>query len=167
MITESEFKRFITPLYKKLYNLSYSILKDEQESYDCLQESIVKLWENRHQFSGIINLTGYLVVTVKRNAFDHLKKKSKNPVDDLNITEENSSLSSPEKLMEDREKLNEVTALMKQLPEAQRMVMKLSSFHGLSNREISRLTGYSDENVRVLLSRGRKKLRELLKRSGI
>lgn len=51
--------------------------------------------------------------------------------------------------------------LLKRLPENQRTVVVMSAVTGLSNSEISQATGLSAENVRVLLSRGRKKLREL------
>jgi len=50
------------------------------------------------------------------------------------------------------------------LPENQRRVVMLSGIAGLSNSEIKKATGLSDDNVRVLLSRGRKKLRELFSR---
>ncbi|MDE6768460.1 MAG: RNA polymerase subunit sigma-70, partial [Muribaculaceae bacterium] len=40
-------------------------------------------------------------------------------------------------------------------------VVMLSAVSGLSNNEIQEVTGLSDDNVRVLLSRGRKKLKQL------
>ena len=51
--------------------------------------------------------------------------------------------------------------LIGRLPKAQQQVMMLSSFHNLSNAEIAELTGLSNENVRQILCRARKKIREL------
>ena len=50
-----------------------------------------------------------------------------------------------------------------QLNERHRKVLTLSIFSQLSYDEISVATGESPENVRVILSRGRKTIKEFLK----
>lgn len=70
-------------------------------------------------------------------------------------------------MVEGKEALGNVLKLMRLLPETQRKVVELSSVRGLSNAEITDITGLSDENVRVLLSRGRRRLRELYGRAGL
>lgn len=54
-----------------------------------------------------------------------------------------------------------IERLIDSLPEGQRTAIRLSSFGGLDNNEIAATTGLSEANVRQLLSRGRRKLREL------
>ena len=39
--------------------------------------------------------------------------------------------------------------------------MRLSAFGGLSNDEIAQATGLDNQNVRALLSRGRRKIKEM------
>ena len=56
------------------------------------------------------------------------------------------------------------TALMIAAGEGQLEVVRLSAFANLSNDEIASVTGYSAVNVRTLLSRGRKKIKELYKK---
>ncbi|MDE6488217.1 MAG: sigma-70 region 4 domain-containing protein [Paramuribaculum sp.] len=60
-----------------------------------------------------------------------------------------------------RSDLDLALKLMASLPEAQQRVVRLSSVGGCSNDEIAELTGFSPANVRTLLSRGRKRIREL------
>ena len=50
--------------------------------------------------------------------------------------------------------------LIARLPQQQRMVMMLRDVKGCSYEEVERLTGLNAVNVRVLLSRARKKIRE-------
>src|SRR5439155_15193060 len=55
-----------------------------------------------------------------------------------------------------------VRALLPTLPERQRQVVILHDVEGLAAGDVSALLGISDGNQRVLLHRGRAKLRELL-----
>ena len=55
-----------------------------------------------------------------------------------------------------------VRALLQQLPEQQRAVITLRDVEGVSSEDVTRLLGVSEGNQRVLLHRGRAKLRALL-----
>ncbi len=60
-----------------------------------------------------------------------------------------------------RDQRQRIKNLIDSLPPGQRDVLRLSAFGGLDNSEIAEVTGMSESNVRQLLSRGRKRLREL------
>ena len=55
-----------------------------------------------------------------------------------------------------------VQALLPQLPDSQRQVVVLRDLEGLSADDVTAIVGISDGNQRVLLHRGRAKLRQLL-----
>lgn len=63
--------------------------------------------------------------------------------------------------LESADELRLLRTLLPQLPDNQRKAVELSAFSGCSNDEIAELTGESPANVRQLLSRGRRKLKEL------
>lgn len=65
------------------------------------------------------------------------------------------------KIIEGREKLQIVKALINNLPEQQRNILKLRAIGECSFEEIQKLTGLSDVNARTLLSRARRRLKEL------
>ena len=50
---------------------------------------------------------------------------------------------------------------MNKLPEQQRQVLQLRAFNECSFEEIESITGLTSVNVRTLLSRGRRRLKEL------
>jgi RNA polymerase sigma-70 factor (ECF subfamily) len=63
--------------------------------------------------------------------------------------------------LESRQRLREALA---QLPERQRVIVGLRDVEGLSAEEVCQLLGLSQENQRVLLHRGRSRLRSALER---
>jgi RNA polymerase sigma-70 factor (ECF subfamily) len=67
---------------------------------------------------------------------------------------------SPEAEMIGQDEISRVRQLIDRLPPNQRQVLRLHSIEGCSQQEIEQLTGLSAANIRVLLSRARKMLRE-------
>ena len=159
---ELQFKGCVMPLYKTLYAYALAILRDESDAADCLQDTFTRLWENRCRLAEIDNMKAYAVVTVKNIAVAMAAKKASRGVslydEPPDITDHSPT---PSEEIESRENLRTMGILLRQLPDNQRKVVTLSGVAGLSNNEIREATGLSDENVRVLLSRGRKKLKSL------
>ena len=58
--------------------------------------------------------------------------------------------------------MKQVKRLIEHLPENQRQVLRLRSLDDCSMEEIEHITGLNAGNIRVLLSRARKTLREQL-----
>ena len=76
----------------------------------------------------------------------------------LPLTEAQNALPADGRDAKDDAQL--VRMLIARLPRQQRMVMMLRDVKGCSYEEVERLTGLNAVNVRVLLSRARKKIRE-------
>lgn len=55
-----------------------------------------------------------------------------------------------------------ISDILLRFKEKQRRILILSIFSQLSNDEISVITGESSDNIRAILSRGRKKIKEYL-----
>lgn len=66
------------------------------------------------------------------------------------------------KNMESKESLEIAQRALESLPDNQREVIRLSSYMGCSNEDIAIMTGLTSVNVRALLSRGRRKIREIM-----
>lgn len=159
---EQQFKGCVMPLYKTLYAYALTILHDESDAADCLQDSLSRLWENRQKLSDVGNIKAYAIVTVKNIAITMAAKASQKG---SRLDDEPPDISDPSPTpagaLELHEDLLSIRELLRMLPENQRKVVLLSGVAGLSNSEIGKATGLSDDNVRVLLSRGRKKLKNL------
>ena len=80
------------------------------------------------------------------------------------------SLTEPEgpareKELEEKEDIRHIQELIEQLPENQRQVIRLRGIEDCSYEDIEQITGLSSSNIRTLLSRARKLIREKLEKA--
>ncbi len=73
-------------------------------------------------------------------------------------------LENPESAMLSKETLRVIEAALADLPEAQRQVVLLRDVEGLGSEEVCNILDLSDTNQRVLLHRGRARVRRALDR---
>lgn len=153
------------PLHKQLFAYALSLLKNESDAADCLQEAMTRLWENRARLEELENPEAYATVTVRNIAITVLARRRRNNAIQSDAPPDiTDSGPDPFDKIDLNDRLKVVNELIRQLPENQRRVLVMSSVNGLSNNEIHRITGLSDENVRVSLSRGRRKIRNLFEK---
>ncbi|MBE6305598.1 MAG: RNA polymerase sigma factor [Bacteroidales bacterium] len=152
MTAEETYRRNFLPLYPRLFNAAYALLANEDDAADIVQDTMVKLWNQRDMLSEVKSPTAFALTMLRNIAIDTLRnqKPTEQPEDNLvyHIPEE------PDTETFIRHAINT-------LPDAQREVITLSAFGRLSGKEIAELTGLSADNVRQLLCRARRKLREI------
>lgn len=153
------FKRMFLPCHAKLYGVAYRLLENAEDAEDLIQEAYLKLWSKREELTLISNPEAFAVTLVKNMCFDLLRSgKYLSDRQHLPLTDAQNALSADGREAKDDAQL--VRTLIARLPQQQRMVMMLRDVKGCSYEEVERLTGLNAVNVRVLLSRARKKIRE-------
>ena len=164
IMTEENFNQLTGPLRLRMLACALTLLHEREAAADCVQETLLRLWQSRSRLAAIDRPEAYCIAAVRRNALDMLRRTAK--YQQVDILEADGALTddTPERSAEIRDRLRMVTGLLGQLPERQKMVVSMSAIDGLDNAEIAQATGISDENVRVLLSRGRSRLKELYSR---
>lgn len=161
-MTANKFKSTVLPHYAAMYRAVYAMIHCADDSADIVQDSMMKLWQMRNSLESVTNLEAYCITAARRQCLSHLRaRKTHDSIDDTA-----SSLKPDETIdvasdTERRDQIEYIERFLDTLPEQQRTVMRLSAFGGCSNDEIVQLTGISDSNVRTLLSRGRRKIRQL------
>lgn len=71
-------------------------------------------------------------------------------------------LEDPESVLLSQETLEVIEQVLETMPEAQRRVVLLRDVEGLSSEEVCNILGVSGTNARVLLHRGRARVRQAL-----
>lgn len=161
------FKQRFLPLHPKLYRIAYALLDDKEDAEDILQEAYCKLWNKRDELEAVQNPEAFSVTLIKHLCLDFLRspkanrRESEETPEAVLITTD----SSPDKELEEKEDIRQVQALIEQLPENQKQVIRLRGIEDCSFEDIEQITGLSPSNIRTLLSRARKTIREKLKKA--
>ena len=141
-----------------------SILKDDHKADDALSESFVRIVGNLDTISHLSQgqIKKYMLIVVKNVCFNMLRReKGIENIDDLNL-----SVASPENEVLSRDGENRVLAVVKALPDIYRDAIYLNLILGLSTKETAESLGINNENVRKRVWRGKKMLKEMLKKEG-
>lgn len=152
------FKKEFLPYHQKLYRIAYRIVQDTASAEDMVQDTFVKLWNKREDMSNIDNTEAFAIITLRNTCLDFLRKTKKEYLTEYNIDiPEDISLAKQIELKDDT---HQVRGLINKLPQQQRQVMMMKHWDGYSDEEIEQATGLSAGNIRVILSRARKTIRE-------
>ncbi|MDR0995279.1 MAG: RNA polymerase sigma factor [Tannerella sp.] len=151
------FKQKYLPLHPKLYRVAFALTGDSRDAEDVMQETYLRLWKKRGELDDIRHVEAFCLTLVKHLSLDLLR--AAHPQDGLEDLPLHAD-ASPESEAIAKDTLCQVRRLIDNLPLKQQQVLRLSCIDDCRPEEVEELTGLSSVNVRVLLSRARKTLRE-------
>ena len=154
-----QFKNRIIILSDKLFRLAKSILQNEDEAWDAVQDLNLKLWEKRIQLNEIENIPAFAMRSMRNLCLDVLRQRRNNDHIDTDI--EYQELN-PYQQTERNDMVTKIQLLIDRLPELQRTIMRMRDVEGMEISEISYITQITENAVSVNLSRARQKVREQL-----
>lgn len=161
-MTEEEFKNLVLPAKGKLFRIALSLLSDQQEAEDTLQDAFLKLWNMREKLPEYNSVEALAVTMTKNLCLDKLRsyrhrKQNDEEVENLTVK---TPAPDPATRMELSESSLSIHKLVQDLPDQQRLIMHLRDIEQYSYDEIENLTGMNRNNIRVNLSRARKNVRQ-------
>ncbi|NBC57368.1 MAG: sigma-70 family RNA polymerase sigma factor [Bacteroidetes bacterium] len=155
----SEFNSSVLPIQQKIFRLSKRLLTSSDAAEDASQEVMIKLWNKRHELNEINNIEAFAMTITKNHCLDQLKLKANQNLRLVHTNYENKS-ADPHQQLEAKQELNTVEAMIKTLPEIQRLVLHLRQIEGYEYDKICEIMNMKPTAVRVTLSRARKNLVE-------
>ena len=143
----------IKNLENGMYRLSYSILKNEEDAKDAVQEAIYNAYKNLETLKDKRKFKSWIYKIVANTSFEILRNK-KNYID---IEQENIPA----------EKIDIDTNLtlwkaVQGLEQPYRTTITLFYYEDMSIKEISEITGSKVDAIKKQLSRGRDKIKEAI-----
>ena len=143
----------IKNLENGMYRLSYSILKNEEDAKDAVQEAIYNAYKNLEKLKDKRKFKSWIYKIVTNTSFEILRNK-KNYID---IEQENIAA----------EKIDIDTNLtlwkaVQGLEQPYRTTITLFYYEDMSIKEISEITGSKVDAIKKQLSRGRDKIKEVI-----
>ena len=156
LMTHDEFKQRFLPLHPLLFRDAMRILCDRFEAEDAVQNLYMRLWEKRLELQNIVSLESYCRTALRNICIDRLRSivdSAGSVADDIQVPDETRTPFE----IEDEQRCIQI--YLCSLPPQQRKVVQLR-MSGHNYEEIEVLTGLSAVNVRVIISRLRKKFRK-------
>lgn len=156
------FQHDILPLKNELYRLALRITLSREEAEDVVQETMIKVWNNRERWNDIDSIEAYCLTVCRNLALDALRKKENlhESIDEKMIQSPNFATHNLQDRIIQQERVQIVRKLVDALPEKQRSCMQLRDFEGKSYKEIATILNISEEQVKVNIFRARQAIKQ-------
>ena len=148
------------PLKDKLFRLALRITFDRAEAEDVVQDTMIRVWNKREEWTQFGSIEAYCLTVAKNLAIDRSQKKEAQNVELTPEMEEESEISGPYDQLVNNERMSIIHRLINELPEKQRLIMQLRDIEGESYKEIAKILNLTEEQVKVNLFRVRQKVKQ-------
>jgi len=162
---ESLFKSWLAEYHGILFRVSRSYARSASEAMDLEQELRLQLWNSLPAFSGKAKPSTWIYRVCLNTALTWLRTRTRHERKfdpDAELNRIPSANTSPVDHASEAEILEKLYASIQSLPDFDRALVLLS-LDGVSYREIAEITGLSEGNIGMSLTRARQRLTNLMK----
>ena len=159
---EIKFNTYVLPLGDRMFRYAQSELLSAAEAEDAVADLLERLWVERSRLAGCRNIDSFVLTALRNRCYDLLRsRRARSRRDDAFGEGIERATMGESGVWEIREQVRRAIA---SLPERQREAVHLKDIEGYPTREVAELLGCDEAQVRVLLSRARSALREILQK---
>ena len=139
-----------------MFRLACSILGRSDEAQDMMQDVAERILRREGSLDEVGNIDAFITRSVRNACIDRLRRRKETTPKIPEVPDE----KSPDR-WSDRQLVHKALA---RLPERQRLAVHLKDIEGYSNKELADILETDETNVRTLLSRGRRALRDIIEK---
>ena len=144
-----------------------SLLKNEDQSEEIVQDVFYNIWKNREEFNLHTSWRSYLYKAVFNNSMMQLRRSKKEVRADEEWLKTQADIQTGTDGELNYNELNElIVRTLDQLPERTRQIFKMNRFEGLKYKEIARELSISIKTVEANMGKALKALKIALKELG-
>jgi RNA polymerase sigma-70 factor (ECF subfamily) len=166
-MTLKEFRGIYDSAFPILFRVAYRIANSEEAAEDLCQEAFFRLYEKDMVFPNPEEAKYWLIRVVKNAALNYAKRKERErKAYQRAFREDVRQEETGEGQLLKQETRVEIQEALNKLPENLRMVLILKEYAEMNYKEIGRVLGISEGNVKVRVFRARERLAVLLQGGG-
>lgn len=160
---ETAFEQVFKTHFKRLHSYAFSILRDEVEAEEMVQQVFFKLWDRNENLSLTGSVSAYLYRAVHNESLNYIKRQKVRSTHQLHIAYSMKNEGEhPAKKILTGELEKKIHSALNELPEQCRTIFQMSRFDELKYREIADKLGISVKTVENQMGKALKLLREKL-----
>lgn len=158
-MTEETFETRFLPMVAPLMRRARRLLGNAEDAEDAVQEVMARMWRERKRLETMESAEGYVAEALKRQCLYMLRGRRTEVGTEI-LEAKEAGTQSPLEHLERESDRRLMRRLIARLPAKAARMLSLHLYGQLSNTEIAAVTGENEANVRVILSRSRKRLIE-------
>jgi len=155
----ADFKRIYDATMQLLYKVSFRVVNDEEAAEDLAHDSLIKANEKALVFPTINDAKYWLIRVVKNASLNYVKRKQREKkAYEKVLYEDHRKVSSGETDYLKSETVQTAKLALDKLPPHLKEVLVLREYADLNYKEIGKILGITEDNVKVRVFRAREKL---------
>ena len=157
---EAAFEQMFKTHFKRLHAYAFTILRDEIQAEEMVQQVFFKLWERNENLSLIGSVSSYLYRAVHNESLNYIKHQKVRSNHQLNVAYSmKNEVEHPAKKIMAGELEKKIHSALNELPEQCRTIFQMSRFDEMKYREIADKLGISIKTVESQMSKALRLLR--------
>lgn len=154
--SEEAFKILYTRLESKVYGFLKSRIRQAEKVADIYQDVFIKIHRSKHLYNKSLPVLPWIFTITRSVMIDELRKEKKSQlIDDFDLEQIPAVLN-------EAQFNGEATLLIQNLPDQQKTALQMRYVDDKTFAEIAESLKTSPMNVRQIISRGIKRLKELM-----
>jgi RNA polymerase sigma-70 factor (ECF subfamily) len=164
----NNFRKLVEATSPFAYSVAFRMLGDEDEAKDIVQETMITIWQKLNKIKSAEVYKTWLYRIVVNKCYDHMRKRKRNP--EFAADEKtwalicNTVSQAPSAALENEELSQVINILTEKLSSRQKAVFVLCELEGMTNDEVSEITGINKSAVKANLYHARKSISEKLEK---
>ena len=157
--------KYLVDKYKDMsFSIASSVLKDEYESEDAVQDAFIKAFRNLKSFRNKSAFSTWLYKIVVNESLGRLRKRKQTKIVSNQEYDQGYDMESDSIVfsLAKEEQKRYINQTLEEMDGKESLLLRLFYLNENSLNEIHEITGFSLSNIRVILYRARKNFYSLL-----
>jgi RNA polymerase sigma-70 factor (ECF subfamily) len=161
--SDADFRAIYQATMPVLFKVAVRIAGNEEAAEDLCHDALIKMTEKDMQFPSINDAKYWLIRVVKNASLNYAKRKGRErKAYERALKEDRRTIDSGETVLLKEDAIKRVQSALDLLPVNSRTVLQLKEYGELNYKEIGRVLGITEGNVKVRVFRAREQLSKLI-----
>ncbi len=159
----ADFRMIYDATMQMLFKIAYRIVNDEEAAEDLAHDSLIKMNEKELVFPSLNDAKYWLIRVVKNASLNYIKRKERErkAYEKVLYEDKRKTPSGEEELLK-ADSIRKAREALRKLPKGMQEVLILKEYSEMNYKEIGKILGITEGNVKVRVFRAREQLVKLI-----